>query len=502
MPSRKKAQGRRNRARKEATRTADLRSLWEPMALCSRSNHVSNHEAVSVPREHTMTLPPKIPREGPTVSFMNFLAGEGFFDMATQITCADPVVFCFESLSRFPRVQEEESERSLAIDLLLRFLRNVFVRDSAMKVEKWFNQYHGNDVSICCMIYLLELFGAYSDSVTVVVWRACKLCTKLAGGNRRDVAKFVSKRLPCTFLKGLHRAVRKKLAKVGLAAEVRILRPRRRSHVPGDVRLAARTYRVPAEPLVDARRVEDVPARQPLDLVAGAVLLEADAARAVEAAAPSVERGPGGRLPVVRGGLDVVAAVADDGLDGIRLDDLPSSRPGSRSRSRTARGAPRSSAPAAARPRPRRGPEAGVGRVVPYPHHPRPSVPVPRQGGDVRVSPVHPDGPRLYPAHVVGEHRSDAVCLGESLLPPPGAGPVDHGPHGRAGEAADDEAGEPAHDGPDDGAVEQAVEDAGRGRDRPHGLIVVAVDVVRWTAGGPVEVERVVVRDPHAAAGK
>ncbi|EJK66096.1 hypothetical protein THAOC_13000 [Thalassiosira oceanica] len=205
MPSRKKAQGRRNRAKKEATRTAELRSLWEPMALCSRSN------LVAVPCEHTLTVPPEIPQEGPAVSLMNYIAAEGFFQETLLVN--HPHDFILKALQRFPEVGEE-SERSLAIDLLLRFLRNVFVSVSRIEGEKWFHQIHGNEVSICCMIYLLELLGTYSD-MSVVNRRAIKISNKLIGGNRRDVVKFVAKRLPCTCLKELHCSVRKKVEKVG-----------------------------------------------------------------------------------------------------------------------------------------------------------------------------------------------------------------------------------------------------------------------------------------------
>ncbi|EJK45512.1 hypothetical protein THAOC_35872 [Thalassiosira oceanica] len=217
MPSRKKAQGRRNRARKEATRTAELRSLWEPMALCRRINHVA------VPCEHTLTSPPEIPQEGPVVSFMNHIAGEGIFDKASLFPNESLVVTCIRMLAPFPvvwkkdyeRAQSQDDERALAIDLLLRFLRNVLVCDSAIEGENWFHQSTLNEVMICCMIYLLELFGRYS-ALAMVRRKACKMGNKLLGGNRRDIVKFVAKRLPCTCLKGLHRAARRKVEKEGL----------------------------------------------------------------------------------------------------------------------------------------------------------------------------------------------------------------------------------------------------------------------------------------------
>ena len=65
------------------------------------------------------------------------------------------------------------------------------------------------------MINALEIFGTYSD-LAMEERMANKLNNKLAGGNRRDVVKFVAKRLPCTCLKKLHSAARKKLAKVGM----------------------------------------------------------------------------------------------------------------------------------------------------------------------------------------------------------------------------------------------------------------------------------------------
>ncbi|EJK51291.1 hypothetical protein THAOC_29550 [Thalassiosira oceanica] len=213
MPSRKKAQGRRNRAKKEATRTAELRSLWEPMALCRRSDYVA------VPCEHTLTVPPTIPQESPVVSFMNRVASEGFFGKAT---CFETIIKTWYSLPlRFPDVWKEDNERTLAIALLLRFLRNSFVHNSAKEGENWFYQPRDilneslNEAAICCMINLLQLLGRYSDQA-VVESRAAKMGDKLVGGNRRDVVKFVAKRLPCTCLKELHRAARKKLPKVGI----------------------------------------------------------------------------------------------------------------------------------------------------------------------------------------------------------------------------------------------------------------------------------------------
>ena len=63
-------------------------------------------------------------------------------------------------------------------------------------------------------VHLLELLGKYSD-MAVVERRAIRMNNRLTDGNRRDVVKFVTKRLPCTCLKELHRAAREKVAKVG-----------------------------------------------------------------------------------------------------------------------------------------------------------------------------------------------------------------------------------------------------------------------------------------------
>ncbi|EJK73921.1 hypothetical protein THAOC_04432, partial [Thalassiosira oceanica] len=216
MPSRKKARGRQNRAKKEAIRIADLRSLWEPMALCSRSN------LDAAPCENLLAAPPQIPQEleGPVVSFMNHMAGEGFFNKATQFPFETVMMTCWRFATDqsllFPGVKEEDNEqRALVIDLLLRFLRNSFVRDSAIEGENWYlYQHHDNEMAICNMINVLEIRGKYSD-LNVIVLRSAKMGDKLVYGNRRDILKFVAKRLPCTCLKELHRAARKKVEKVG-----------------------------------------------------------------------------------------------------------------------------------------------------------------------------------------------------------------------------------------------------------------------------------------------
>ena len=131
MPSGKKARGRQNRARKEATRNAAnaayQRSQWEPTIL--RNDGVEN--AVNS-CEHLALCLNRIPQDGPAISFMNFIAGEGFFDRAIS---GAPLALCCQSLMHFPKVREEESERSLAIDLLLRFVRSVFLHDSVAEGE-------------------------------------------------------------------------------------------------------------------------------------------------------------------------------------------------------------------------------------------------------------------------------------------------------------------------------------------------------------------------------
>ena len=147
MPSRKKARGRQNRAKKEATRTVEQRSLWEPTVLRG------NPGVVTVPCEHTLTAPPQIPPEGPAVSFMNHIAGLGFFNKATLFRIEPLMKTCFDAVLslRLPGVRKEDKERSLVIDLLLRFVRNSFVRDARIEGEKWYYQYHENEAAICCM---------------------------------------------------------------------------------------------------------------------------------------------------------------------------------------------------------------------------------------------------------------------------------------------------------------------------------------------------------------
>ena len=205
MPNRKKARGRQNRAKKEVTRQ---RTLWEPTIL--RNNSASNIATC----EHTLAVLPRIPQEGPAISYMNCLAGEGFFDKATHSTGNDPVDVCFRPLMRFPEVWTVESERSLAMNLLLRFVRNVIVYDSRIEGEKWFHNHLENEVAICRTIKALEILGTYSD-LAVAKRRANKVENRLMFGNRRDLVKFAAKRLPCACLKELRSDIRKKVTKVG-----------------------------------------------------------------------------------------------------------------------------------------------------------------------------------------------------------------------------------------------------------------------------------------------
>ena len=208
MPSGKKARGRQNRAKKEAILTADQRSLWEPTVIRD------NDDTTTFSCKHMLATLPRILQMGPAISFMNCLAGEGFFDNATRFTCK-AVNLCFRPLVHFPGVRKDDTERSLAMNLLLRFMRNMFLHESVVARENWFKQKsRQNEVMICCMVNVLELLGTYSDPF-VAKRRADKMVNRWVLGNRRDVVKFVTKRLPCTRLKELHRAAREKVAKVG-----------------------------------------------------------------------------------------------------------------------------------------------------------------------------------------------------------------------------------------------------------------------------------------------
>ena len=227
MPSGKKARGRKNRAKKEATLTAAQRTLWEPTILRNNGGASSNNAAASS-CEHTLAVLPRLPQEGPAVSFMNSLAGQGFFNKEKIFTGEELSV---KTVTRFfPEVWEDASERSLATELLLRFLRNVFLHDSAIEGENWFHSRPRNEVVICTMISVLEQCGTYSDKF-VVEKRSIKTSYKLVDGNRRDAVKFVTKRLPCACLKMLHSATRKKLPKVGVCNGCHKQFPRSQLHI-------------------------------------------------------------------------------------------------------------------------------------------------------------------------------------------------------------------------------------------------------------------------------
>ena len=237
MPSGKKARGRQNRAKKKATRNAayaaDLRTLWEPTLLRSNDGVASPNCDSSSSCEHRLAVLPRIPREGPAVSVMNSLAENGFFDKGPKNTrfAGDPVKFCIQLAVRcFPGGREGESERSLATNLLLRFIRNVFVHSSMIEGENWFHQRSMNEIVVCSMIGILELLGTYSD-MYVVERRVYKISNKFAFGNRRDLLKFVAKRLPCTRLKKLHSAAREKVPKVDICNSCENYFPRSQLYV-------------------------------------------------------------------------------------------------------------------------------------------------------------------------------------------------------------------------------------------------------------------------------
>ena len=91
MPSGKKARGRKNRAKKEATLTAAQRALWDQTIL--RKNGGASDSATASSCDHTLAVLPRIPQEGPAVSFMNCLAGEGNFNKAIRFIEIDPTEF-------------------------------------------------------------------------------------------------------------------------------------------------------------------------------------------------------------------------------------------------------------------------------------------------------------------------------------------------------------------------------------------------------------------------
>ena len=206
MPSGKKARGRRNRAEKETIRQ---RSLWEPIIL----RDSSNKSAASTCEQYVLAVP-RIPKDAPAVCFMNHLAGRGFFCKATPVA-GHPLALIFETLSCFPKVVDDDCERSLASNLLLRYVRNAFLVQFKVAGEDWFGQCTQNEAAICSMVGALEIYGTYSDQ-TVKERRTINVTIRMWGGNGLDLVKFVAKRLQCTCLKKLHNAMRKKVAKVGL----------------------------------------------------------------------------------------------------------------------------------------------------------------------------------------------------------------------------------------------------------------------------------------------
>ena len=193
------------------------------MVLCGNGHSYGG----TVTCQHMLAAPPEIPLEGPVVSFMNRLAGEGFFKFKEDVFYPEETLVktCLRILAHFPNVWNDDSDRALAIDLLLLLLRNVIVCDSAMEGGSWLHQHRNNQVAICTTINVLELRRTYSD-VAVIGKKATEACNKLTGGNRRDVVKFVAKRLPCTCLKELHRAARKKLVKEGVCRGCNMKFPR------------------------------------------------------------------------------------------------------------------------------------------------------------------------------------------------------------------------------------------------------------------------------------
>ena len=206
MPRGKKARGRKNRAKMQATRTADFRSHWEPLILLDSSNSASSCE-------HVLAVLPRIPKDGPAVCFMNHLASKGFFQKATPVA-GNPMALTFGALSCFPDL-DDDCERSLATNMLLRYVRNALLSHFKLEGEGWSHQHHKNVAIICSIVGSLEIWGTYSDH-TVIELRTANISNRLICGNCRDTVKFVAKRLQCTCLKKLHNAMRKKVAKVGL----------------------------------------------------------------------------------------------------------------------------------------------------------------------------------------------------------------------------------------------------------------------------------------------
>ena len=102
------------------------------------------------------------------------------------------------TLARFPEVREEESERrSRAMDLLLlRFVRNVFLNDSAIDGENWFQDRSQNEVVICIMVNVLELLGTYCDAFAVKRKECYYQDEQQVGGWRRSHCHHTAITLP------------------------------------------------------------------------------------------------------------------------------------------------------------------------------------------------------------------------------------------------------------------------------------------------------------------
>ena len=122
------------------------------------------------------------------------------------------------------------------IGLLLRFMRSVFVRGFEVEGMSWFHQFelnvnapwsqqcNVNEAAICCTINVLELLDKHSNTF-VIKNSAQKMSNKLFFGNRRDHVKFLSKRLPCSCLKELHRSARQAIGKEGMCFRCYKMRP-------------------------------------------------------------------------------------------------------------------------------------------------------------------------------------------------------------------------------------------------------------------------------------
>ena len=136
MPSGKKARGRKNRAKKEATR---FRTLWEPTNLRDNSNSSVNNNATASSCEHMLAALPQIPQEGPAVSFMNCLAGEGFFDEAAQFLRRSVDVVLPSHCRAFQKSWRKRASDPWRLTCCCDFFGTYFLHDSAIEGEKWFH---------------------------------------------------------------------------------------------------------------------------------------------------------------------------------------------------------------------------------------------------------------------------------------------------------------------------------------------------------------------------